>query len=65
MMEEKVVVDYSIYSLGELQEIVGIMEDNPPDKRKKKEYQEYKNVMNHIFDIYNKKANFKTYLKIK
>lgn len=56
-------IDYNLYSVGELQEIISIMEDNIIDKRKK-EYKEYIKVMNLIFDIYNKKVNSKIYKKI-
>jgi hypothetical protein len=51
-MEEEV-VDYSIYSLGELQEIIGNYEDKPPKDKRKKEYKEYLQVLNTFFDIYN------------
>lgn len=63
--EEDIEIDYSDYSLGELQEIIGDLEDAPQDKRKKKEYKEYKAKMNALFDIYNDKANTKIYKTIK
>lgn len=63
-MDEDEPIDYSVYSLGELQEIIGKMEDEPVDKRKK-EYKEYKKIVNLIMDIYNKKAGIKIYAKIK
>ena len=59
------IIDYNIYSLGELQEIIGNMEDNPPKDKRTKEFQDWKIVMNTIFDIYNKKAESKIYSKIK
>lgn len=62
-MEEE--IDYTIYSIGELQEIISIMENNSPKDKRKKEYQDYKNILNQIFDIYNKKAAYKTYVKIR
>lgn len=57
-------IDYSIYSLGELQEIISGLEDNPPKDKRKKDFQDYKILMNQIFDIYNKKAAFKFYKKL-
>ena len=57
-------IDYEIYSIGELQEIIGNMENNPVDKRRK-EYKEYVKLLNTLFDLYNRKANYKIYKKIK
>lgn len=63
-MDEEI-IDYSIYSLGELQEIIGNYEDKPPKDKRKKEYKEYVQLLNTFFDIYNKKAGERVYRKIK
>lgn len=66
MLEEDEIIDYSLYDLGELQEIIGVLEEQyPKDRRKKKEWDEWKKLMNQIFDIYNKKAESKIYATIK
>ena len=63
-MEEDI-INYSIYSLGELQEIIGNMEDYPPKDKRTKEFQDWKTILNNIFNIYNQKAQSKIYSKIK
>lgn len=64
VMEEEI-IDYSTYSLGGLQEVIGGLEDAPPRDKRKKEYKEYIQSLNTLFDLYNKKAGERVYRKIK
>lgn len=58
-------VDYSSIGLGELQEIIDDMENNPPKDKRKAEYKEYVKTLNNFFDLYNKKRGEKIYRLIK
>lgn len=65
MLYEEEEVDYASMPLGELQEVIGVLEDSSPRDKRKKEYQAHKDKLNELFDIYNKKANYKYYVKLK
>lgn len=46
---------------GDLDELIEEMEKLVPDKRKKKEYIDWKNKINYLYQNYNKLAKFKCY----
>lgn len=59
-------IDYKSYSLLELgDEIENLFNKIPKDKRKKQEVFQWKTLLNSLIELYNEKASFKTYLKIK
>ena len=58
-------ISYESYELGELQEVIGLMEDNPPKDKRSKAYKEYVRVINSLFELYNIKSKNKTYILIK
>lgn len=62
--EEVEKVDYSSYSLGGLQEVIGRMEENVPLDKRKKEFREYVAELNSLFNIYNSRKGEKIYRKI-
>lgn len=62
-MEEE--IDYTTFSLGALQEVIGKLEDTPPKDKRKKEYKEYIDRLNLFFKLYNTKAGEKVYRIIK
>lgn len=51
--------------LADLGELINTTEDNPPKDKRKKEYRDWVIKLNHLFDLYNKLANHKVYVKIK
>ncbi len=63
--DEIEIIDYNLYSLGELQEIIDAKYDEIPRDKRSKIYKEYVRVLNTMFDIYNTKVKFKCYNKIK
>ena len=52
-------------SVTDLTEIIEQMFDNQPDKRKKKEYSEWKDTINKLIEECNKLCKFKMYFVIK
>ena len=64
-LEKEVEKDYSSYSLGELQEIIGAIEDEPVKDKRSKTYKKYLKELNALYEIYNFKAGWKTYNTIK
>ena len=52
-------------NLIDIQEEISKLEDNVPDKRKKKLYNEWKEKINFLIDMYNAKSKYKTYGRIK
>ena len=62
---EQDVVDYSIYALLEIREMISNLEDNPPKDKRKKEYRDYIDKLNNLFQLYNSKVNEKVYKIIK
>lgn len=52
-------------NLLDIQEEITKLEENIPDKRKKKEYSEWKEKINFFIDLYNAKSKYKAYAKIK
>lgn len=63
--EEVEYTDYSKYEIGELAEVISIMEDEAPKDRRGKPYKAWVEDINKLFEIYNIKAGFKAYNKIK
>lgn len=63
--DDELVIDYESYSLGHLQEVIGLLEDSPPQDRRKNNYKKWKEQLNELFRIYNKKANARIYGTIK
>lgn len=47
-------------NLIDIQEEISKLEENIPDKRKKKLYKEWKDKINFFIDMYNAKAKYKT-----
>lgn len=58
-------VDYSSLELGQLQEIIGDLEDSMPKDKRTQEYKEWIKDLNNLFTIYNKKKGEKIYKLIK
>lgn len=63
--EEFNIENYSNLSIGELYEVIGYMEDRPPRDKRTKEYAVWKQNLNSLFDLCNKKIGSKIYKKIK
>lgn len=52
-------------SVLEISDTIEEMLENKPDKRKKKEYQEWKLEVNKLIEQINQLAKFKMYIKVK
>jgi hypothetical protein len=52
-------------NLVDLQDEITKLEDNMPDKKKKKEYKEWKDKINFLIDMYNAKSKYKSYKRVK
>ena len=63
--DEEDKIDYMSMLLGELQQAISKFEDSEPKDKRKLYYKKWKDEINELFDIYNKKANMKIYIKIK
>jgi hypothetical protein len=63
--DEEEIIDYKSYELGELQEIIGVMEDELPKDKRSKLYKAAVRELNILMDIFNEKSKFKIYNKIK
>lgn len=63
--DEETPIDYSSLELGQLQEIIGDMEENIPKDKRTQEYKEHIKDLNNLFIIYNKKKGEKIYKLIK
>ncbi len=61
-MEEEEFYTKEFSNLGEIDILIEKMENNIPDKRTK-DYEEFKNKINFLFEKYNKLAKFKAFKK--
>ena len=52
-------------NLVDIQDEIEKLEESVPDKRKKKEYKEWKDKINFLIDMYNTKSKYKSYARIK
>ncbi len=52
-------------NLGAIQAEIDYLEENSPDKRKKKEYSEYLERFNYLTNLYNKISSEKLYSTVK
>lgn len=58
-------IDPAIYSLGELQQHICVMEESAPKDKRTKQFKAYVDELNSLFEVYNGKAGEKIYRKIK
>ncbi len=61
--EDREFYDKSYTSLGELSSLIEKMENNTPDKRTKKLFEEWRSKINYLIDNYNNRCGFKIYKK--